>query len=76
MTKVRSPFLLTSIRFKMWNFYEVLEIHTALIIHEIVLEVINILVCRFLTVFQRPSGMILTFFMVWKMDEDSFFFSY
>ena len=42
------PFLLASIRFKLRNFCEVLEIHITLIIHENVLEVTNILDCSFL----------------------------
>ena len=42
------PFLVTSIRFKMRNFYEVLEIHITLIIHENIFEVINVLEFSFL----------------------------
>ena len=42
------PFLVTSIRFKMRNFYEVLEIHFTLIIHENIFEVINVLEFSFL----------------------------
>ena len=42
------PFLLTSKRFKMRNFYVVLEINITLIIRENFFEVINVLVCSFL----------------------------
>ena len=41
-------FLVTAIRFKMRNFYEVLEIHITLIIHENIFEVINVLEFSFL----------------------------